>query len=179
MTAWPAVTLLADANQALTLAEVRARVHDFLPPDGPESSLGPRREVTWLRLPGQVAGGDGHWVIDSDYPTLNQVDLWLVSDGQLMQHRRMGSALSFDQRPMPSRVPALAVQLPAGQVHEFYLRVRTDNSVVLPIRLSKPSAFLQRESRVQMAQGLIAGVALAGALPARCAPSSHRQATVN
>lgn len=161
VTAWSAVTLLADASQALTLAEVRARVRDFLPPDGPESSLGQRHEAIWLRLPVQVAGGDGQWVIDIDYPTLNQVDFWLVSDGQPMQHHRMGSALPFDQRQMPTRVPAMAVQLPAGQVHEFYLRVLTDSSVVLPIRLSKPNAFMQRENRVQMAQGLIVGVALA------------------
>ena len=66
MTAWSAVTWLADASQALTLAEVRARVRDFLPPDGPESSLGQRHEAIWLRLPVQVAGGDGQWVIDID-----------------------------------------------------------------------------------------------------------------
>ena len=66
MTAWSAVTWLADASQALTLAEVRARVRDFLPPDGPESSLGQRHEASWLRLPVQVAGGDGQWVIDID-----------------------------------------------------------------------------------------------------------------
>ena len=161
VTAWPAVTMLADAGHSLTLAEVRARVRDFLPPAGPESSLGQRREAIWLRLPVQVASGDGRWVIDVDYPLLNQVDIWLLSDGQLMQHHRMGSTLPFDQRPMPSRVPALAVHLPADQVHEFYLRVLTDSSMVLPIRLSKPNAFMQREDRVQMVQGLIAGVALA------------------
>lgn len=159
--AWPWLGLLVDAGQTLTLDQVRQRVADFHPPDGPEANLGPRREAIWLRLPLQVAGGDGQWVLDIAYPVLNQADVYLVSDGRLVLQRRLGSAQPFAQRPMPSRTHALALNLPPGPVHELYLRVLTQSVMVLPITLSKPDRFHARGDGQLLVQGLMNGVALA------------------
>jgi diguanylate cyclase (GGDEF)-like protein len=158
---WPALGMLVDAGRTLGLDQVRQRMADFRPPDGPASSLGARREAIWLHLPLQVAGGDGQWVLDIDYPVLGRAEVYLVSDGRLVLQRLLGSTQPFAERPMPSRTHALALQLPPGHAHELYLRVLSQSAMVLPITLSKPDAFHARESRRMLAQGLMNGVALA------------------
>jgi len=158
---WPALGLLADAGHTLTLDQVRQRRAEFRPPTGAEANLGPRREAVWLHLPLQVVGGDGRWVLDIDYPVLNQADVYLVSDGRLVLQRRLGSAQPYADRPMPSRTHALALDLPPGQAHELYLRVVTQSAMVLPITLSKADRFHAREAAHLLLQGLMNGVALA------------------
>jgi diguanylate cyclase (GGDEF)-like protein len=157
---WPALRLLADAGHTLTLEQVRQRLADFHPPEGAAANLGSRREAIWLYLPLQVAGGDGRWMLDIAYPVLNQADVYLISRGQLVLQRRLGSVQPFAQRPTLSRSHALTLQLPPGQ-HALYLRVVTQSAMVLPITLSKPEHFHAREGGQLLMQGVMNGVALA------------------
>jgi diguanylate cyclase (GGDEF)-like protein len=60
------------------------------------------------------------------------------------------------------RSHAADLRLEPGRHYELYLRVLTESSAILPLSLTPRDAFHQREERVQMAQGLIFG--LAGAL---------------
>ena len=158
---WPAVTLLADDSLALTLDGARQRLADFKPPEGPASTLGRRREAIWLHLPLSVGAGDSQWLLDIDYPPLNQADVYLLRDGMLLLQRRLGSAQPFGERPLPSRSHALNLPLEAGHAYEIYLRVRSETSMVLPITLNKPWAYYARESVRQLMHGGTVGVALA------------------
>ena len=158
---WPALRLLADAEQTLTLNQVRRRLADFQPTESPDANLGPRREAIWLYLPLRVADGDGQWLLDIDYPVLNQADVYLIRDGQLVLERRLGSVQPYLQRPMPARTHVLALNLPPGARHELYLRVQTQSAMVLPITLIKPATYHAREGTRLLAQGVMNGVALA------------------
>ena len=110
--AWPAVRVLADPDGTLPLQAVREQLARFAWPDVPHANLGPRRDVVWLHLPAQATGGDGRWVLDIDYPVLNQVDVHLLRGGVVVQQARLGSAQPFAQRPLPSRTHTLALHLP-------------------------------------------------------------------
>ena len=154
--AWPALRLLSDPSHEMTLADVQRRQHEFAAPQSMASNLGPRRDAVWLYLP--VQGGDGRWVLDIDYTTLHRVDLYLISDGKLARQLRLGSDQPFAERPMPSRSLAAELLLRPGQQHEIYLRVSTRTSMVLPISLSTPERFHDRESGMQLLQGLIHGI---------------------
>ena len=48
--AWPAITLLSDADGSLDSATVLRRLDRFQPPNGPHGNLGMRRDVVWLQL---------------------------------------------------------------------------------------------------------------------------------
>ncbi len=159
--AWPAITLLADADGSLDSAAVRRRLDQFQPPTGPHGNLGMRRDVVWLQLPVVAQGGDGRWVLDIDYPSLNRVDVLLLRDGRPVAEHRLGNAMGFDQRPMQSRTHVVELQLAPGVPHLVLLRVATQSSMVLPIRLSKPGVYHAGEAGTQLLQGVLAGVALA------------------
>ena len=161
LSAWPSITHLAEGAAGLSLAEVMRRRVDFLPPTGPTANLGVRREAVWLLLPLQLGRGDGRWVLDINFPLLKQVDLHLVQHGRVLSSTRLGNGMPFDQRPLPTRAHAVALELQPGQAYELYLRVSTDSAMLLPITLSKAAVFYAQESREQLLQGLLAGLGLA------------------
>jgi diguanylate cyclase (GGDEF)-like protein len=159
--AWPALTVLVDPTLSMTLAEARARRADFARPEVPEANFGLRREALWLNLPVVVTGARSRWVLELDYPPLNEVDVHVVSEGRVVAHHRLGNSLPFDQRPMRARAHAVTLDLPAGQAHEIFLRVRSSSSLLLPMRLYREDDFRQFESVRELAQGLMIGVTLA------------------
>jgi diguanylate cyclase len=159
--AWPAVTLLPEAHGPMTLADVLAARHRFEPVPNGHATLGMRKEAVWLRVPLAVAAGsDGHWVMDIDYAVLNRVDVYVLKGTSVHKHATLGNLQSVDQRPLGSRTPAVALDLPAGEPVEMFLRVQTQGAMVLPIHLSKPGAFHERALAEQLLQGLLAGLGL-------------------
>lgn len=158
--AWPAVTLLSDPGHALDVEQVLQRLQDFRPPTGTVSNLGRVADTMWLRIPLHVPGiAPVQRVLEIDYPALNRVDLYLVQQGRVLQHERMGNALRFAERPLPARTHAVALALAPGD-HELLLQVQTRSSMMLPITLRTAASFTAQESRAQLLQGVIAGLAL-------------------
>jgi diguanylate cyclase (GGDEF)-like protein len=115
----------------------------------------------WLHVPLQVVSGDGRWVLDVNYPVLNDIQVHLLSQGRLQTLQRLGSSQPFEKRPMSTRSHALTLELQSGQAYALLLRVQTHSAMVLPLTLNKPDAFMARESRAILGQGLMLGVALA------------------
>lgn len=158
---WPATTLRLDAEHTLTLDEVLAQPGGFQPHAGTPGNLGRMPATVWLRIPLQVAGSAPRQrVLEINYPALDRVDVYLVADGQLLSQVHMGAALDHDQRPLRSRTLAAPLALPAGP-SELLVRVWTRSSMVLPMTLRTPPAFVLQESRAQLLQGLLAGLAVA------------------
>jgi diguanylate cyclase (GGDEF)-like protein len=159
--AWPALRMLVDADGSLTTDAALQRLADFRTPDTPHANLGPRSEVVWLSLPVLATNGDGRWVFNIDYPSINHADLYVLRDGRPVAVHRMGNAIAFDQRPMQTRVHAVELDLPPGMPHQLLLRVATHGAMLLPMTLVKPAHFHAKESGEQLLQGALAGVALA------------------
>jgi diguanylate cyclase len=159
--AWPAVTALADPDAALDLAEVMARRDEFAAPRVPHANFGVRDGALWLRVPLQAAlDAAPRWVLSIDYATLDRVDLHLLRDGRLLRHAQLGRAQPFAQRPLPSHLHSVELELEPGREHELFLRVQTQGTAIVPIVLLRPEVFHQREVGTQMLQGVVAGVAL-------------------
>ena len=161
--AWPAVQVLFEDAQPLTLDQVRRRDAEFRVPPGPWANLGTHRHGVWLRLAVRVADGDGRWVLDIDYPALRQIDLSVLAADQqtLLLQRRLGAVLKASEQPLPGRVPAVALALQPGERHLLYLRVQTNSALILPMHFSKAQPFQAREARRGLVQGVLAGFALA------------------
>lgn len=157
---WSALSVMDETEGALTLEQARARVERFAPPRTARNTLGQRRNAVWLRVPLLAAAEtEGRWLLDIDYALLNRIDVYLLGpSGLVMQQARLGNRQA--ERPLPTRSHAVDLQLLPGQSHELWLRVETQGAMILPITLSKESAFLQRALREQMLQGLLGGLGL-------------------
>jgi diguanylate cyclase len=159
---WPAVTLLSDPEHSLDERSVLTRLADFRPPPTPHANLGVRRDTVWLRVPIAVPASErGRWVLDIDYASLDHIDVFVVSDGVATQHHRLGDERVFAERPLPANAHAVALAFERGTEQELLLRVRTTSSMIVPLRLVGAVPFQAEQARVQMAQGLLAGLGLA------------------
>ena len=158
---WPSVTLLFDAKKTMTIADALAARSQFMPPKSQYATLGVRADAAWLRVPFSVGtASDGHWVLDIDYPPLNDIDVYLLKDDVVMQRAKLGSLQSFESRPLLSRSHAVPLELQAGQVYELMIRVETRGAMILPITIERQSAFHSTAVAEQMVQGLLIGIAV-------------------
>jgi diguanylate cyclase (GGDEF)-like protein len=159
---WSHVSVLRDPAHALGVDQAIARADDFRAPEGTPKNLGVTTDAVWLRVPLDVAeAGAGDWVLHLDYPAINRVDAYLLDAGRVRAAHRLGNAMPFGARPMPSRAHAAAVELRAGAGQELLLRVQTTSSMVLPLTLDRPRAFQAHEAAMQLLQGVLVGIALA------------------
>jgi diguanylate cyclase (GGDEF)-like protein len=160
--AWPAAAWLSEADIGpLTAEEALLRLAAFQPVAGPHANLGVHSDAVWLHVPLDVPRSEsGRWLLDIDYPSLDRVDVAVVTGGRVVQQATLGDHLLFADRPMPGRSHTLGLNLEPGQPHDLLLRVATTSSMIVPLHLMKPEPLAAREASVQMLQGLASGLGL-------------------
>ncbi|MCV2218515.1 diguanylate cyclase [Thauera sp. Sel9] len=157
---WPALGLLRDPVGTLAVEDVLAQRARFAAPESTPGNLGRTADAVWLKLPLHVGGTQPlHRVLEFDYPSLNLVDVYLVADGRVLRHWRLGNQLRLSERPLPSRSHATRMDLPPG-ASELFMRVQTTSTMVLPITLRSAEDFTAHESQAQLLQGMFIGLAL-------------------
>ena len=158
---WPHMTLLADPARQLTAQEVLARLPEFEAPRGASGTLGVRQDAVWLHVPLAVAQAPGHpWIVNIDYPVLNEVDFYLTQGGAVVQKALLGNLRPFSERPLRGRTHSMMLDLQPGQPYDLLVRVRTGGAMILPLSISKAPVLLPMALREQMLQGVLAGLAL-------------------
>ncbi len=158
--AWPAVTVLSDPDDSYTVQQLAAQPQRFETPTGTPGNLGRRDATMWLRIPVLVPGVETvRRVFQIDYPSLNRVELYVVREGVVLSRTVMGNELRRSERPLQARTHAAPLTLEPGE-YQLLVRVQTLSSMVIPITLLTPEAFTEHESRVQILQGMIGGLAL-------------------
>lgn len=158
---WPQVRLLVDGTRTLTAEQAVLRDAEFRRPTGPRANLGIEHRPVWFRVTIQPEReGDGRWILDIDYPALDRIDVYLVTDGRPVLRGTLGDRQTGSVRALATRSPALPLVLEREVAVELLVRVETTSSMIVPLRLVKAEAFHASEARLQMAQGLAAGIGL-------------------
>jgi diguanylate cyclase (GGDEF)-like protein len=156
---WPHVRVLSDKERTLPVERVIATPEKFTTPRGAYATLGMEKEVAWLRIPYTVAeGGAGPWVLEVDYALLQRIDLYVVREGKVAQRVRMGNALPYDTRPIRGRNHAATIEIPASGSGELLLRIDTPGARIVPLSLSRLSAFHAGAMHEQLLQGALGGL---------------------
>ena len=159
--AWSAIGVLADDSHQLSVSEVLRQPGTFQPPAHSGGSLGVRKEAVWLRIPLTVVEAPrSPWIVNIDYSSLLEVDIYLTHGGQVLQHAPLGYLRPRGESSAGSRTPAMALNLEPGKSYEVLIRVRTLGPLILPITLSETPYRMERALREQMLQGLLNGLAL-------------------
>ena len=158
---WPAVTILADPQKNLEIAEVLKLKNTFEIPKTAYATLGIRTDAVWLRIPFSVSPeSSGLWVFDAEYPVINSLDIYLVANNIVIEKKTLGNLQPQLSRPMNSRTLSFGLRLKPGTNYELFVRVENTGAMILPITLSKISAFHAKALEEQMLQGLLTGLAL-------------------
>ena len=158
---WPHVQVLFDPTRALDIDRVLQQPLPFAAPTTAARTLGLREEVVWLRVPVSVSRrSNGIWVLNNDYPVINQIEVFVVSSGRVITREQLGNLVPPHERSIRGRTPALGLTLAPGTDYVLYLRVVNTGAMILPLNLVKPAEFLQSELAEQMLQGVLLGLGL-------------------
>ncbi len=158
---WPYTRILAEEGARLTPEDALAALPRFVAPDTHHATLGLRKQPMWLHVSLQVAASsDVHWVVDIDYPPLNNVDFFLLRDGNVVSRAASGTQRPFANRPLFSRSHSAPLELVQNAKFDLLIRIETGGATVVPITLQSNAEFHRSSTVEQMVQGLLVGIAI-------------------
>ncbi len=101
------------------------------------------------------------WLLVQEYSLSDRIDVYTrYADGRVV-HKADGDHLPFSQRNIRYRQPNFWLALPRGQPVSLLVRVQSESSMQVPLRLFTPSAFIEQSRDAQFAIGLYYGILLA------------------
>lgn len=149
------------ATQAPELADMLSLpLSQWQAPEPGTPNFGYTRDTYWFKVTLRVAdpaqAGRYYYVID--YPVLDHIDFYLVSDGVVESRYTTGDTYPYRQRPVESNKFVFPVALDSGAEKTIYVRLKTQGTMQLPARLLTEKAYYADEFSFYMLQGLFVGV---------------------
>lgn len=124
-------------------------------------NLGYRSGAVWARLQLDNRSGLEHWWLQVGEPRLQTVEVFQQSASG-WQRQRSGVGWPMTERAVVHREHLFPISLPIGQSSTILIRVASETSIALPIRVAQPQkllASLDRQATVLgLSLGLVAGI---------------------
>jgi signal transduction histidine kinase len=155
--------VLEDEEGKLTVADVSSPDYRgrFTPSQRDAPSFGFSSSTYWLRLDVRDGGPRVRdWLLELAYPALDRVELFTWSDDGKLEQRLTGDLVPFAQREIPYRHFLFKLHELPQQQHTYYLRVRSDGSLSLPLFAWTEDSFRAHQNREQPLIWMIYGLML-------------------
>lgn len=124
-------------------------------------SAGFSRAAHWYRLrvqrPADLADD---WILAMGEPYLDDLQVWVVSSGRVLDQRRLGDHVPLAQRALKTQNHAMALSLPADAPVDIYVRVQSISALNFNAALWPSDVFLGSEIRFNFVQGWYFGLLL-------------------
>jgi len=161
----PYLSILEDASQQLTLAEIQqenlaSRYKENFPPNEAINFLF-GSSAYWLRL--SIENNSDLFidkVIELNHPLLKNVDFYWQINQKVQQTIHTGYAQPYENRAYQSNIFAFPLRVPAHSQNIIYIRIATPNVMYIEANLWEPLAFQKKELNSYAFQAFYFGVAL-------------------
>jgi hypothetical protein len=154
----PHVSYFCDPDTSLTVDQVRDR--DFAPVEQDHIGFGYRLDACWFHFSAINQDADDlRAFVLVDYGLLDEVDFYTFAGDQAVSWE-LGESRPFAARPVHIRSFAIPVTLEPGVSTDFFLRVRTDSSMTVPLTLSGNNAFIEHHVNNDWLLGLFYGISI-------------------
>ena len=124
-------------------------------------SAGYSSAAHWYRLrvqrPAAVAD---HWILAMGEPYLDDLQVWVASEGRVLGQRGLGDHVPMQQRALKTQTHAISLALPADTPVDIYVRVQSISALNFNAALWSSEAFLASETRFNFVQGWYFGLLL-------------------
>jgi PAS domain S-box-containing protein len=157
-------TWLEDKDGRLTLDDVikpeMQAAFQPVPLGGAGANFGLTPSAIWLRIKLNVSPTSApDWMLELAYPPLDRLELYSPSGKDAAFEQQLGGDLRpFASRAVPHRNHVLPVRLTPGAQTVFYLRLKSDGTVVAPVTLWRPAALWQHDQAAYAALSLYFGL---------------------
>jgi len=114
----------------------------------------------WLTFEYVSDSRDAHW-LSVDYPLLDFLDIYFFDhSGHLLAEHSLGDRLAFEDRWVLSPVFIVPIPDSEGQAYTAVMRVRSESSIEVPLRIQGDIAFRSGMESSAWLQGLFFGAVL-------------------
>ncbi|WP_237560288.1 diguanylate cyclase [Ferriphaselus sp. R-1] len=160
------LAVLEDASLTLSLADVQAADiagrFKYFPAEGAAMSFGFSHSAYWLRLRLHNSSEQPvERMLEVGSSLLSAVHGYLPQADGSYQVIRTGQAQPFATRAYKNRHFVFPIVLPAYSEYAYYLKIQSDDAIVVPVALWSPSAFHEYERNDYLAQAGYFGMAMA------------------
>ncbi len=93
-----------------------------------------------------------------EFPTINTVDVFTVTDGTVSRRYLTGTDIPFDSRPIPGVDFAFPLLIEGVLPDAIYLRLQASNALILPIRIVSEITYYSEKEGYNMLWGAIYGL---------------------
>jgi len=133
------------ANEVLSLDEVRQQDETVWNSINiTEASFGFDQRHYWFKIPlKNIHRSNAPWLLRSNYPLLDQIDVYLLADSKVVQEFHSGDTLPFAERPVKQPTFVFPLEIKTEQEHSLYLHIQTTSSLQLALSLQTESNFWQ------------------------------------
>jgi len=163
------IFFLRDTTHQLTIQDLQQpkqqRKFRMVERDNP--NFGFSLETIWLKivlknttLPAQTSA---RYMLEVDHAILDTIALF-YQEGIQWKQMQAGDGFPFSNRAVKYRNPTFPLTIVSQQPHTFYLRVRSEASMVTPLTLYSPDAFGMHQARQEIFYGAFFGILLIMAL---------------
>lgn len=160
----PLIEVLEDRSGSLEFADIessRYNKHFVAIAGDSDLNFGYSQSTYWLRL--KIASdveAPGKWLLEVGYPSLDQIDLF-TRKGDMLIHQKTGDLQSFSTREYPHRNLVFPVDITPGTEQSIYLRVSSEGSLTLPLKLWSTTALHTSDQAIYSSFALYFGMLLA------------------
>ena len=159
---WRSLTLLSDPDHSFTISDVLARHDQFRGPlRTPHANLGQRDDTVWLRASIALSkDAPVDWWLSIDFIFLDEIDLYVVENGRIVQNLSVRERQAFAQRSFAFHQPVFQLALKSGRHYELVLRIRkySPNAMLVPVSLKRTASLIQDEASTQFWRTIMLGV---------------------
>lgn len=126
-------------------------------------SFGIQSDAYWFRMQLPTLSSSSRWLLELDYPLLDDLQIWLYAHDQQIGHYVLGDSLPFSARPLA--LENFVIPLPDNTPNlTAYIRVHTSGAVKLPLYLWHTDTYLLYHGEHNLFMGAFFGAMAALAL---------------
>ncbi|MBK8287083.1 MAG: GGDEF domain-containing protein [Ahniella sp.] len=152
----------ADADSSISAAQGAFADGAFKPLPRWPATFGFADGVHWFQIDIENADHpDPDWLLVIEYALLDHLDLYTVLPNGRIEHFESGDRRPFSARAVDHRHFTFALDQPVGERRQYFLRVKTESSVQVPLTIGTRVHFLNHAQRGDMGLGLYYGVIIA------------------
>lgn len=158
--------LFEDEEDSTTIEEIiNSQDTLFSEIDREVINLGHSASSIWIHFKIKVAPAaekQEKWMLEIGYPLLKRVDIYSVADHNIKERHQIGYSRFMFERAIPHRFFAQPLTFSPGKEYDLFINVmRKNGTIQVPLKLSRPKAFMLSELTSNYLFGIFFGIMIA------------------
>jgi len=154
------MTCFRDPSNQITIASIILQhKNDFMPSEDNSLNLGFTKDAIWIKFNVVNKNPDiSQWLMEIKYYFLWDIDLFILEDQQVKDHKKSGINTPFEKFDMTYRWYIFNLLLQPEKEYTFLMRFTADLPMALPISIKTMKTFVHQSFKLNFIKGSFYGI---------------------